>query len=73
VAPHLVSLTAYSLGTSPVHDRRYERGQVTAKWVISPGVPIIAISVDENYSVKRHAHRRIWADCTERALVKFFT
>jgi len=49
------------LETSPVHDRRYERGQVTAKWVISPGVPIIAISVDENYSVKRHAHRRIWA------------
>jgi hypothetical protein len=54
-------LTAYSLGTSPVHDRRYERGQVTVKWVVSPGVPIIAISVDENYSVKRHAHRRIWA------------
>jgi hypothetical protein len=54
-------LTAYSLGTSPVHDRRFERGQVTAKWVLSPGVPIIAIAVDENFSAKRHAQRRIWA------------
>ncbi|KKA22904.1 F-box and WD domain protein [Rasamsonia emersonii CBS 393.64] len=54
-------LTAYSLGTSPSHDRRFERGQVTAKWVLSPGVPIIAIAVDENFSAKRYSQRRIWA------------
>ncbi|KAL1969210.1 hypothetical protein VTN77DRAFT_464 [Rasamsonia byssochlamydoides] len=54
-------LTAYSLGTNPAHDRRFEGGQVTAKWVLSPGVPIIAIAVDENFSAKRYSQRRIWA------------
>ncbi|KAH8697880.1 F-box and WD domain protein [Talaromyces proteolyticus] len=54
-------LTAYALGTSPVHDYRFDRGQVTARWVLSPGVPIISIAVDENYSTKRHSKRRIWA------------
>ncbi|OKL59577.1 hypothetical protein UA08_05227 [Talaromyces atroroseus] len=54
-------LTAYSLGTSPVHDRRFDRGQVTAKWVLSPGVPIISIVVDENFSASRYSTRRIWA------------
>ncbi|KAJ9367440.1 hypothetical protein DTO282E5_7892 [Paecilomyces variotii] len=54
-------LTAYSLGTNSAHEKRFERGQVTARWVICPGVPIIAIAVDENYSTKRHSHRRIWA------------
>lgn len=54
-------LTAYSLGSNPAHDKRYERGQVTAKWVLSPGVPIIDIAVDENFSARRHSQRRIWA------------
>jgi hypothetical protein len=54
-------LTAYSLGTSPVHDHRFDRGQVTAKWVLSPGVPIISIAVDENFSANRYSTRRIWA------------
>ncbi|KAL2009388.1 hypothetical protein VTN00DRAFT_7582 [Thermoascus crustaceus] len=54
-------LTAYSLGSNPAHDKRYERGQVTAKWVLSPGVPIVDIAVDENFSAKRHSQRRIWA------------
>lgn len=54
-------LTAYALGPHPTYDRRYERGQPTAKWVLSPGVPIIGIAVDDNFSLKRHAQRRIWA------------
>ncbi|KAE8357045.1 hypothetical protein BDV28DRAFT_126126 [Aspergillus coremiiformis] len=54
-------LTAYSLGPHPTYEQRFERGQVTAKWVLCPGVPIIAIRVDNDYSAKRHARRRIWA------------
>ncbi|KAI4131019.1 MAG: hypothetical protein LQ338_001430 [Usnochroma carphineum] len=54
-------VTAYSLGTSGVSERRIERGEITCRWVISPGVPIIAISVDENVSSKRENSRRIWA------------
>ena len=54
-------VTAYSLGASGVHGRRTERGEITARWVLSPGVPIIAIAVDEDCSLERHAQRRIWA------------
>ena len=36
-------------------------GELTARWVLSPGVPIIAIAVDENYSLKRQAQNRVWA------------
>ncbi|PYH89117.1 hypothetical protein BO71DRAFT_488211 [Aspergillus ellipticus CBS 707.79] len=54
-------LTAYALGPHPTYEKRYERGQVTAKWVLCPGVPIVAIAVDDKYSPKRHSHRRIWA------------
>ncbi|KLJ07823.1 hypothetical protein EMPG_16699 [Blastomyces silverae] len=54
-------LTAYALGPNPSYDQRFERGQVTAKWALCPGIPIIAISVDENYSAKRRSHHRVWA------------
>jgi hypothetical protein len=54
-------LAAYALGVSPVLDRRYEKGEPTAKWVLCPGVPIIAISIDEKMSARRLAGRRIWA------------
>lgn len=54
-------VTAYSVGTNTVHERRIERGQITARWILSPGVPIIAIAVDEGYTLQRHAHDRIWA------------
>ena len=54
-------LTSYSLGPNPTYERRFERGQATARWVLCPGVPIIAISVDDSYSPSRHARRRIWA------------
>ncbi|KAJ5674330.1 uncharacterized protein N7477_004264 [Penicillium maclennaniae] len=54
-------VSAYALGPHPAYERRFERGQVTAKWVLSPGVPIIGIAVDDNYSPKRHSQRRAWA------------
>ena len=40
-------LTSYSVGVDTRHSRRFERGQVTAQWVISPGVPIINIKIDD--------------------------
>ena len=54
-------VSAYSLGTNPLRERRLERGELTARWVLSPGVPIIAIAVDEDFSSKRQSLDRIWA------------
>ena len=54
-------VSAYSLGTNPLRVRRLERGELTARWVLSPGVPIIAIAVDENFSSERQLLNRIWA------------
>lgn len=57
-------LTAYSLGSTSggnSRDQRFARGETTARWVLSPGVPIIAIAVDNEYSLKRQAQNRIWA------------
>ncbi|KAK9784629.1 putative F-box domain-containing protein [Seiridium cardinale] len=53
-------VTAYALGTDPAGPR-FASGQITARWVLSPGVPIIAIQVDENYSPKRKASGRVFA------------
>ena len=57
------TLSAYSLGstTSSQHDQRFARGELTARWTLSPGVPLIAISVDTEYSLRRYAQNRIWA------------
>lgn len=54
-------VSAYSMGTNPLRERRLERGELTARWVLSPGVPIIAIAVDDNFSSKRQLLNRIWA------------
>lgn len=54
-------LTSYSLGTNGLGKRRLERGEITARWVLSPGVPIVAIYVDEQFTARRHGSRRIWA------------
>lgn len=54
-------ITACSVGTDGLRTSRVQRGELTARWVLSPGVPIVAIAVDENYSLKRHAQNRIWA------------
>lgn len=53
-------LAAYALGVNPVNDRRYGKGEPTAKWVLCPGVPIIAICIDERVSARRMAFGRIW-------------
>jgi hypothetical protein len=54
-------VTSYSLGADTSHGRRIGKGQITAKWVLSPGVPIIAIEFDDSYNTSRKASGRIWA------------
>jgi len=54
-------LSAFAVGASPVYDRRFDRGELTARWAICPGVPIIAINVDEKVSARRIGRGRIWA------------
>lgn len=56
-------VTTYSLGSSGGNNRdaRVGRGEMTARWVLSPGVPVIAIAVDNEYNLQRQAQNRIWA------------
>ena len=54
-------ISAYSSGSNSLHERRLERGELTARWVLSPGVPIIAIVIDEDYNIERQAQLRTWA------------
>ncbi|KAH6614034.1 hypothetical protein C7974DRAFT_475867 [Boeremia exigua] len=54
-------VTACSLGTDGVKAARLQKGELTARWILSPGVPIISIVVDDNYSTKRQTQNRIWA------------
>lgn len=63
-------VTTYAIG----HDAsgpRYKVGEMTARWVLSPGVPIIALEVDESYNQKRKALGRVWA-CALNALGECF-
>ncbi|CAJ2513539.1 Uu.00g016580.m01.CDS01 [Anthostomella pinea] len=53
-------VTAYALGYDP-SGPRYTAGEISARWVLSPGVPIIALKVDDNYSQKRKSLNRVWA------------
>ncbi|KAJ4270384.1 hypothetical protein NW762_002064 [Fusarium torreyae] len=53
-------VTSYAIG-SDSGTQRYQTGEVTARWVLSPGVPIISLKVDENYSQKRKSTARVWA------------
>ncbi|KAK4157269.1 F-box/WD repeat-containing protein pof10 [Chaetomidium leptoderma] len=53
-------VTSYALGhesTGP----RYGDGDITARWVLCPGVPIIDIKVDDQYCLRRKSHGRVWA------------
>ncbi|KAK3353448.1 hypothetical protein B0T25DRAFT_607777 [Lasiosphaeria hispida] len=53
-------VTSYALAydsTGP----RLSNGDMTARWILSPGVPIVDIKVDDNYNQKRKALGRIWA------------
>ncbi|KAF3767803.1 hypothetical protein M406DRAFT_235913, partial [Cryphonectria parasitica EP155] len=63
-------VTTYALG----HDAngpRYKAGDMTARWVLSPGVPIIALKVDDSYNHKRRSLGRVWA-CAVNALGECF-
>ncbi|KAI1347555.1 hypothetical protein F5Y01DRAFT_294786 [Xylaria sp. FL0043] len=53
-------VTAYALGYEP-SGPRYTPGEMSARWVLSPGVPIIALKIDDSYSQKRKAMNRVWA------------
>lgn len=53
-------VTCYSLGCES-SGPRYNKGDMTCRWVLSPGVPIIALKVDDNYSPKRKLLKRMWA------------
>ncbi|KAI0915052.1 hypothetical protein F4823DRAFT_8308 [Ustulina deusta] len=53
-------VTTYALGYDP-SGPRYTPGEISARWVLSPGVPIIALKVDDSYSQKRKTLNRVWA------------
>ncbi|KAK5628505.1 hypothetical protein RRF57_004220 [Xylaria bambusicola] len=53
-------VTTYALGYDP-SSPRYTPGEISARWVLSPGVPIIALKVDDSYNQKRKALSRVWA------------
>ncbi|RDA85295.1 hypothetical protein CP532_5922 [Ophiocordyceps camponoti-leonardi (nom. inval.)] len=53
-------VTAYSLGWDPAGPRRSD-GDMTARWIVSPGVPIIALKVDDDYGQGRKSASRMWA------------
>lgn len=53
-------VTSYALGWDP-SGPRYSNGDITARWVLSPGVPIVSLKVDDSYSVKRRTSGRVWA------------
>ncbi|KAI9693505.1 MAG: hypothetical protein M1820_009193 [Bogoriella megaspora] len=54
-------VASYSLGPDIREHRHLARGELTGRWVLSPGVPIIALAVDEHYSLKRRVQNRVWA------------
>lgn len=58
---HSGTVAAYSLGANDLREARIKPGEVTARWILCPGVPIIALAVDDHHSMKRQAQNRIWA------------
>ncbi|KJR81496.1 F-box and WD domain protein [Sporothrix schenckii 1099-18] len=53
-------VSSYSLDKAN-SSSRYPYSHLTARWVVSPGVPIIAVTADDTYTEKRRAARRVWA------------
>jgi len=55
-------VSAYSIGMTGVpRGDKLGRGDLTARWMLSPGVPIVALSADDNFSEERSHVKRIWA------------
>ncbi|KAI1377672.1 hypothetical protein F4677DRAFT_415152 [Hypoxylon crocopeplum] len=53
-------VTTYALGYDP-SGPRYAAAEISARWVLSPGVPIIALKIDDSYNQKRRSLGRVWA------------
>ncbi|KAG5926693.1 hypothetical protein E4U42_003036 [Claviceps africana] len=53
-------VTAYALGCDSTGSR-FGNGDMTARWIVSAGVPIISLQVDDRYSIKRRSSSRVWA------------
>ncbi|KAG5973801.1 hypothetical protein E4U58_004134 [Claviceps cyperi] len=53
-------VTAYALG-GDANGPRSGNGHMTVRWVVSPGVPIISLKVDDQYNMKRRSCSRVWA------------
>lgn len=69
-ASTLGMITAYAVG----HDfagPHFKAGDMTARWVLSPGVPIVALKVDDSFNQKRRSSGRVWA-CALNALGECF-
>ena len=54
-------LAGHALGVNLTNERRFEKGEDTVRWALCPGVPIVAIAIDEDYSAHRLSLRRVWA------------
>lgn len=54
-------ITAYSAGLDKLEGHRLTRGEVTCRWAVSPGVPIIALRMDDEYNPRRRSLGRLWA------------
>lgn len=53
-------VTAYSLGLDRIEAPRLGRGEMTCRWVVSPGVPIVSVQMDDCYNDSRRAAGRVW-------------
>lgn len=53
-------VTAYALGWDS-SGTRFSSGDMTARWVLSPGVPIVSLRIDEQYNQRRKTAKRVWA------------
>lgn len=51
-------VSAFSFGDNL---QKLDRGELTARWILSPGVPIISVVADEEYSEERHERSRVLA------------
>ncbi|KAL1893889.1 hypothetical protein Cpir12675_003909 [Ceratocystis pirilliformis] len=55
-------VTTYSVGGSSLATGvHFSRGEMTARWSVCPGVPIIGLKIDDNYSLQRKSAARVWA------------
>lgn len=54
-------VSTHSLGPSAKHDQRFERGELTVRWMLSPGVPIVSLAVDDHLTDQRLKQSRVWA------------